>query len=221
MAGLLGVTLDAATSPPETTGTVPDEGAVSRWCDCSRHAQLFFGAVSYPGLVGEVRCFGCGALVPDHSGPAHGYMLSSPGCWALYGSVLAWRNALPGGDGTMAQRIVDTYAVQHATNRDRRNRQSVAVHLMSLCASVEHGTSGTRLQKLIGDWTHHDYPLLVPGPNGYPVTVRDVADAGQWSRRAIVDDWATSAWAAWSAHHDTVRAWLAQATQPGARRIKR
>jgi hypothetical protein len=140
-------------------------------------------------------------------------MLSSPGCWALYGSVLTWKHTLAGGTGTAAQRIVDTYAVQHATNPDRRNRQSVALHLMSLCASLEQEISGTRLRRTIGDWTHREYPLLVPRPAAFPVTVRDVADADQRSRPTIVKDWATSAWAAWSAHHDTVRAWLAQAMQ--------
>jgi hypothetical protein len=156
-----------------------------------------------------VRCLGCGAVVPEQSGPIHKYMLSSPGCWALYGSVLAWKDTMPRGDGTMAQRIVDTYAVQHATNAERRNRQSVAGHLMSLCASIEHGVSGTRLRRMIGDWTHRDYPLLVPMPTAFPVTVRDVADAGERSRPSIVEDWATSTWAAWSAHHDTIRALLA------------
>ena len=83
-------------------------------------------------------------------------------------------------DGSAAQRIVDTYAVQHATNPDRRNRQSVALHQMSLCASLEQEISGTR------------------------------------SRPAVVNGWATSTWTAWSAHHDTVRAWLARAMQASA-----
>ena len=142
-------------------------------------------------------------------GPVHKYMSASPGCWALYGSVLAWKDTLPGGDGSVAQRIVDAYAVQHATYPDRRNRQSVAGHLMSLSASIEHGVSSARLRKMIGDWTHRDYPLLVPAPAAFPVTVADVADADQPSRPAIVEEWAASAWAAWSAHHDTIRAWLA------------
>lgn len=40
-------------------------------------------------VVCEVRSFGCGALAPDQDGPVHKYMLSAPGCWTLYGSVLA------------------------------------------------------------------------------------------------------------------------------------
>lgn len=165
----------------------------------------------------EIRCFGCGALVPDQDGPTHKYMLSAPGCWALYGSVLVWRNALAaGGALTAAQRIIDTYAVQHATNPDRRNRQSVAGHLMSLCASMEHGISGARLPTVIGRWTHRDYPLLVPRPARYPVTIRDVADAGEQDRPTVADNWASTTWQAWSAHHDTVRAWLTQAMNPNA-----
>jgi len=168
-------------------------------------------------VVYEVHCFGCGALVPDQSGPAHKYMLSAPGCWALYGSVLAWGTALAAsGEVSTTQRIVDTYAVQHATNPDRRNRQSVAIHLMSLCSSIEHGVSGARLRTMISDWTHRDYPLLAPRPAGYPLTVRDVAEAGERSRLAVVDDWANSAWAAWSVHHATVRAWLAMVMKSNA-----
>ncbi len=174
-------------------------------------------AAAYPGLVGEVRCFGCSAQVSDLAGPTHAYMLSAPGCWALYGSVLAWRAGLAArGELTAAQRIVDTYAVQHATNPDRRNRQSVACHLMSLCASIEHGVSGARLPIMIGAWAHRDYPQLAPSAAGYPVTVRDVTEAGEDVRLAIVEEWATSAWAAWSAHHDTVRGWLAMAMEFGA-----
>jgi hypothetical protein len=47
-------------------------------------------------------------------------------------------HSLAGSDGaTVAQQVVDSYMVQHPGNPDRRNRQSVAVHLMSLCASLE------------------------------------------------------------------------------------
>ena len=144
-------------------------------------------------------------------------MLAAPGCWALYGSLQQWKGALTGDDGlSTAQRAVDSYAAQHATNPDRRNRQSVAVHLMSLCASIEHGVSGARLRTRIGDWTHRDCPLLVPRPAAYPVTVRDVIEAGERSRAAVIDDWAISTWTAWSSHHGMLRDWLAAPTKPTA-----
>jgi hypothetical protein len=162
--------------------------------------------------VGEVRCFGCGAAVPDVAGPVHTYMLAAPGCWALYGSLLAWRSSLSGvvGVGT-SQYLVDTYAVQHATNPERRNRQSVAVHLMSLCAALEQGIPGTRLRHLIGEWTHRDYPLLLPRPASFSVNVAGVAAAPPVGRSEALLMWAASAWADWSPHHERVRGWLADA----------
>jgi hypothetical protein len=162
--------------------------------------------------VGEVRCFGCGAVVPDVAGPVHPYMLSAPGCWALYGSLLAWRSSLAGAPGIgTSQYLIDTYAVQHATNPDRRNRQSVAVHLMSLCAALEHGIPGIRLHHLIGEWTHREYPLLTPRPASFAASLASVATAPPEDRSKAVLAWAGSTWVDWSAHHERVRGWLADA----------
>jgi Family of unknown function (DUF5946) len=132
-------------------------------------------------------------------------MLSTPGCWALYGSVLALRSEL-GVGGT--QRVIDSYAAQHATNSDRRNRQSVAVHLMSLCASIEHAADAQWLHRVIGLWTHLDYPLLVPRPATFAVTVSDVVTVGPSAWTAAADAWALATWQAWSEHHKSIRSWL-------------
>lgn len=77
------------------------------------------------------RCPGCDVQVADIDGPFHAYMVSSPGCWQLFGEVLAaeasdvtrWR---------AHQLAVDAYVVQHPTSPDAGNRKSVAVHLVSL-----------------------------------------------------------------------------------------
>ena len=113
--------------------------------------------------------------------------------------------------------MIDSYAAQHATNPDPRSRQSVAVHLMSLCAALEHDVPGVRLRHLLGSWAHRPggYPLLEPRPAAYSITVRDVADAEAPARAAAVRLWAEMTWAAWSEHHDQVRAWLAAPTRPG------
>ncbi len=57
-------------------------------------------------------CFSCGALVPATDGTTHDHMLSSPGCWAIYGEVLAREYERP---AYMADHrlTVDAYAVQH------------------------------------------------------------------------------------------------------------
>ena len=162
--------------------------------------------------MGEVRCFGCGAVVQDLAGPIHAYMLAAPGCWALYGSLLTWRSSLDGAPGVgTSQYLIDAYAVQHATNPERRNRQSVAVHLMSLCAALEHDIPGIRLRHLIGEWTHREYPLLLPRPASYAVTVASVAAAHPEGRSEAVLTWAGATWADWSAHQERVRGWLAGA----------
>jgi Family of unknown function (DUF5946) len=172
----------------------------------------------YPRQVGEVRCFGCGALAPDLRGPVHGYMLAAPGCWSLYTGLEDWKSRLSGPPGIdTIQRMVDSYAVQHATSPDRRNTQSVAIHLMSLCAVLEHGVPGSRLRRLLGSWAHRPggYPVLEPRPAAYALTVRDVADADAAARADVVRLWAEMTWSAWSDHHEQVRAWLAAPTHPG------
>ncbi len=152
-------------------------------------------------------------MVPDTTGPVHAYMHAAPGCWALYCGLEDWKASLAVSQDapTLVQHLVDSYAVQHAANAGRRNRQSVAVHLMSLCASLEQGIPGARLRHMIGTWTGREYPLLAPRPEAYQLTMRDLADAPEDDRPGLVTDMARLAWAAWSAHHDQIRVWRAAA----------
>lgn len=158
--------------------------------------------------MAEVQCFGCGATVPDVDGPTHTYMLAAPGCWRLYSSLLAM--TLPGAVATTGppQGLVDAYAAQHGTNTERRNRQSVALHLISLCAGLERGFPSEHRRALIGRMTHREYPSLQPAPTSFTVTVRDVADAAETEILSVVHDWEKATWLRWSAHQEQVRAWL-------------
>lgn len=169
----------------------------------------------------EAECAGCGALVPANAGPTHAYIPASPGCWSLYASLEDWKAGLTEpSSATTVQKLVDLYAVQHATNRDRRNRQSVAVHLMSLCSSIERGELGGSLRALLGTWTHREYPLLEP-PRRFAVTVRTIADAATAERRRVIAAGAESTWHEWAAHHTTIREWLDQAPPMTPRRRPR
>ncbi len=55
------------------------------------------GQLALPGFLerktdredAQVRCIRCGALVPDVEGPTHRYIAASPGCWAVFGEVVA------------------------------------------------------------------------------------------------------------------------------------
>jgi hypothetical protein len=117
------------------------------------------------------------------------------------------------GYGQLHRHTVDVYAVQHpGDDSGRRQRQSVAVHLIGLCHWLEHGLSAAQLttitQRLTGDT--RDWPRLAP-PADYDVTVPDLlpaTDAAAHER--LVRRWAESVWGAWSAHHIQVRAWAEQ-----------
>jgi len=82
-------------------------------------------------------------------------MISAAGCWEEYCSLEDWKAGLIGEQAIVTvQDLVDSYAVQHATNPDRRNRQSIAVHLVSLCAGQERGSlraAAARLYRNLGE----------------------------------------------------------------------
>lgn len=168
------------------------------------------------GLV-RVRCRGCGGDVPDVGGPTHPYMLASPGCWAVYGrwmADLARSSASPPGVGT---HHVDCYAVQHPDGAevDRRQRQSVAVHLVALCLLLDHGLppavatrARARTTETVAAATGlDDWPLLAPPADRGGTTISDVARADADALGPVVRRWVEECWAAWDAHHATVRAW--------------
>ena len=84
------------------------------------------------GEVGTEPCIGCGAIVPRTDGPTHRYLGASPGCWAVYGEVLAREYQEPT-YAVVHRMTVDAYAVQHPGTSSPQTIQSVVVHLISLC----------------------------------------------------------------------------------------
>lgn len=161
-------------------------------------------------------CPGCGARVPAPArAPTHDYIESSPGCWALFNELLA-RELSDASYGAVHRHTVDVYAVQHPGAGDRRQRQSVALHLIGLCQWLEHGMAQDRLTTVTQRLASEDraWPALEPRPAAYQMTVADVhrARTGE-EHRALVRRWAESTWDAWSAHHPQVRAWAAAASR--------
>lgn len=168
----------------------------------------------------ESRCCGCGVILPDTAGPTHPYMLSSPACWATYGELGARVMTAAGTDPDEVGRWqhVDCYAVQHpgGAEHDRRQRQSVAVHLVSLCLLLEFGWPAALVSARRGQTSRRvlpalgltDWPYLCPPPELGAVTAADVqmaSDPDEFAAR--LREWTQSAWSAWVAHHDTIRAW--------------
>lgn len=154
-------------------------------------------------------CPGCGArYLPQVLDETHAYIGASPACWAAYGELLAREFGNPA-YGRVHRHSADVYAVQHPGDDGRRQRQSVALHLIAICRWLEHGDDVVRLnhdtQRLASD--ARDWPWLEP-PSAYPMTVLDVLDARRGPEHAeLVRRWAEATWAAWSTHHGTVRGW--------------
>lgn len=170
--------------------------------------------MSTPDITAVVSCVGCGGRVPDIDGPTHDYMRASPGCWQLYGEVAASTLASP----VTSRYHVDCYAAQHpgGAEHDRRQRQSVAVHLTSLCLLLEHRMPARKVSTLRGRMSQtvlphlrlSDWPYLTPPRTLGTVTVADVNVSGDQSAYQLtIERWAGTVWTAWTEHHGTIRRW--------------
>jgi hypothetical protein len=137
-------------------------------------------------------------------------MLSSPGCWAAYGQVLA-REYQDQAYYRLHRLSVDAYAAQHPGKDNAQARNSVGVHLSRLCLLLEMGWPMERANAAMVEISakKRSYPWLEPPQFMGAHTVRDVLEAATPAEHeARVRAWADSVWAAWSEHHATVRGWV-------------
>jgi hypothetical protein len=171
-----------------------------------------WAGIQWDMVIDLIHCFSCGALVPDMNGPTHPYMESSPGCWHVYGEILARQFSDPGLRDV--QRLTaDTYAVQHPGRPSPVAIQSVCGHLMSLCVVLEKHAPYSYADQVLRAAVNGRIPLwwLTPPRSPGALTVVDVkAAASADEHREKVHAWAQSAWSAWAEHHDTIRTWTAR-----------
>lgn len=148
--------------------------------------------------------------MPSIDGPVHRYMESSPGCWAIYGEVLAREYSDPSLMGVHRQ-TVDAYAAQHAGQPSPQSIRSIGIHLVRICLMVEQGfddDAAARAMPVISD-SREKFHWLVPPAKMGAITVVDV-----WKAENAQDHveaarkWARSVWQAWTPHHDQVRRWV-------------
>jgi hypothetical protein len=107
-------------------------------------------------------------------GVTHPYMTSSPACWARYGLVLAREHSEP--DLLATHRLsVDTHAVQHPGDRERRSIQSVGLHLARLSIQLENSIPPRETnQVMLGlGKSKATLPYLTP-PTASTATVADI-----------------------------------------------
>lgn len=96
---------------------------------------------------------------------------------------------------------------------DRRDRQSVFVHLASLCAVLELGSPPSRSPAVMRAVLARpdDIPVLRRGRGPGHLTVLDAIDSPTLEAHdARVRAWAGLVWDSWREHHATIRAILAE-----------
>jgi len=158
-----------------------------------------------------VACPSCGSDVDEGDGPTHPYMVASPGCWAAFGAMQA-RELERWGYPAVHGLAVDAYAASHGGDgTERRDRQSVAIHLVTLYAVLERDLSSDVRIALLQRLTtpKRDFPQL-DRPPGYPALTflhaAGAAELSEYERR--VREWARAVWQFWTPAHPTVRAWF-------------
>ena len=149
-------------------------------------------------------CPRCGAVVPDTDRPVHEYVPAAPGCWQLFGEVQADELQRFGYPPTHPL-IVDAYMAQHpGDGHDRRDRQSVFVHLCGLYARLELEVPASCatdiLRRVVA--VHEEFPVLTRARGPGELTVLHVVDAldrTAYEARAL--EWAHAVWQTWTAEH--------------------
>lgn len=154
-------------------------------------------------------CPGCGArFAPLPHDETHRYIGASSACWAAFGELLA-REFHDVAYGRVHRHTVDVYSVQHPGTDERRQRQSVALHLIGLCHWLEHGLDTARLNAITQRLADADrsWPWLPP-PAEFEMTVQDVLVARDGPEHVqLVRRWAQTTWDRWSDAHALVRTW--------------
>ena len=142
-------------------------------------------------------------------GPVHAFLDAAPVCWADFTRLLAleYRDA----ERWPVHRLsVDAYAVQHQGRPERRTRQSLVGHLLTLQLQLEQGLdrqeATAALRRLVERRPDYDWYEAPLEPAWVTVDhVLGAADAEDHRRR--VREWAGSVWQVWEPHHDSVRAY--------------
>ena len=177
----------------------------------ARHAP----DVDEPGDLAALAeaCPGCGArYAPLPHDQTHRYIGASSACWAAFGELLA-REFQDVAYGRVHRHTVDVYSVQHPGTDERRQRQSVALHLIGLCHWLEHGLETPRLNAITQRLADVDRPWpWLPPPAEFEMTVQDVLVARDGIQHGgLVRRWAETTWDAWADHRELIRRWAAEA----------
>ena len=153
-------------------------------------------------------CPGCAAPVGNSAPCSHPYLAASAECWEAYGMLLALETERWGYPDAH-RLVVDAYSAQHpGPGQDRRDRQSIFVHLASICLIVEFGSSSRRGLDLIRRMTRGSrcqYPALTRhGPGGLDLRhAWEATDLKDYQARS--EQWATAVWESYGPSQPVIR----------------
>jgi len=152
------------------------------------------------------RCHSCGGeFEAEPGGVTHAYMLSTPGCWAGFGRVLAREYSDPALFVASHRLSVDAYALQHPGHREEaRAVQSVWLHATSLWLvmreGAEHAFATAALKALAGRT-----PLSLPEvATSFAMTHADLLSHPISAHEALTREWASAALDGWSDVHGDI-----------------
>jgi len=160
-----------------------------------------------------IPCMGCGANVSNIDGPTHKYLVASPGCWKLFGDILAKEYGDPA-YMSVHRLTVDAYALQHVGIKSPQTIQSMNLHLMALCAALKHNVTydfiPKIMNKLLKEYKDKEaFTWLAPPHSLGELTITDIVKAETPEEHTrLVHDWAKSTWDAWSPHHKKTEGYL-------------
>lgn len=164
-------------------------------------------------LIGSplVPCIGCGGLFPEVEGSTHPYLESSPGCAAACGELFACYYSEMPFYADVYRLANDAYAVQHPGRPSRQTINSAGIHLIRLCLTFEYQLPAALANDavLAAGRRKKEFFWLEPPTSRGTMTVADFNRAlSREEHKALLREWARSAWTAWSRHHATIRQWL-------------
>lgn len=161
-----------------------------------------------------LSCFACGAKSLNIEGEIHPYMLSSPGCWAMFTEVMV-REYQDIEYARAHHFSVDSYACQHpGDSKSGKAIRSVAIHMASLYMILEEKMSFSEAVNFKSGFAQFNKQKnliirLNPPENLGQITVFDVWNLENGSHHfETCHQWAQSVWQAWKDHHETIRIWV-------------
>lgn len=162
-----------------------------------------------------INCCSCGSKSLNIEGHTHEYMLSAPGCYAMFEEVLEKEYS----DMHYARAHhynVDTYAVQHPGDPSNPKAiNSVGIHLVSLHSIFRKGMKISQSAEVKTEFARFNKAqqviyALTP-PTNYELTIFEVWDNEDSLRHFdLCQSWARHTWEQWESQFPIIESWIDQ-----------